>query len=93
MSPIWPAPKILWLKIKADVLDVPIEVPQCSEAASLGAMLLAGVGAWVFPDINQAVKEVVKIKKSFYSEPSNVAIYQKTYRDYLSLYQKLYGKI
>ncbi len=81
-----------WLKIKADVLDVPIEVPQCSEAASLGAMLLAGVGARVFPDISQAVKEVVKIKKSFYSEPSNVAIYQKTYRDYLSLYQKLYGK-
>jgi len=39
------------------------------------------------------VKEIVKIKKSFYSEPSNVAIYQKTYRDYLSLYQKLYGKI
>jgi len=83
----------IWLKIKADVLGVPVEVPECSEAASLGAMLLAGVGARVFPDITQAVKEVVKIKKSFYSEPSNVAIYQKTYRDYLSLYQKLYGKI
>jgi len=62
-------------------------------AASLGAMLLAGEGARIFPDISQAVKEVVKIKKSFYPELSNVAIYQKVYQDYLSLYQKLYGKI
>lgn len=82
----------IWLKIKADVLDVPVEVPQCSEAASLGAMVLAGVGAEVFPDISGAVKEVVKIKKSFHPELSNVAIYQKVYQDYLSLYQKLYGK-
>lgn len=82
----------IWLKIKADVLGVPVEVPQCSEAASLGAVVLAGVGAKVFPDIGQAVKEAVKIKKSFYPEPDNVAIYQKIYQDYLSLYQKLYGK-
>ncbi|GAG38824.1 unnamed protein product, partial [marine sediment metagenome] len=26
-----------------------------------------------------------------YPEPDNVAIYQKIYQDYLSLYQKLYG--
>jgi xylulokinase len=82
----------IWLKIKADVLDVPVEVPQCSEAASLGATILAGVGAKVFPGISGAVKEAVKIKRSFHPEPSNVAIYQKIYQDYLSLYQKLYGK-
>jgi len=82
----------IWLKIKADVLGVPVEVPQCSEAASLGAMLLAGVGARVFPDISQAVKEVVKIKKSFYPEPSNVSAYKKIYHGYLCLYQRLYGK-
>jgi len=82
----------IWLKIKADVLDVPVEVPECSEAASSGAMLLAGVGARIFPDISQAVKEVVKIKKSFYPEPANVGVYHRVYRDYLSLYQKLYGK-
>ncbi len=82
----------IWLKIKADVLDVPVEVPQYSEAASLGAAVLAGIGAKVFRDINQAVKEVVKVEKSFYPKPSNVAIYQEIYQDYLSLYEKLYGK-
>lgn len=82
----------IWLKIKADVMGVPVEVPQCSEAASLGAAILAGVGAKVFPDISQAVKEAIKIKKSFHPEPDNAAIYQKIYQDYLSLYQKLYGK-
>ena len=82
----------IWLKIKTDVLDVPIEVPQCSEAASLGAAILAGIGAKVFSDANQAVREVVKIKKTFYPELSNVLIYQRTYQNYLSLYQKLYGQ-
>lgn len=82
----------IWLKIKADVLDVPVEIPQCSEAASLGAAILAGIGAKVFSDISQAVREVVKIKKTFYPEPSNVAVYQRIYQEYLSLYQRLYGK-
>ena len=82
----------VWLKIKADVLNTPIEVPECSEAASLGAAILAGVGAGVFSDISQAVKEGVKIQKSLDPEPDNVAIYEKVYQDYLSLYQKLYGK-
>jgi len=80
----------IWLRIKAEVLDVPVEVPQCSEAASLGAAILAGVGAKVFSDISQAVREVVKIKKTFYPQPSNVAVYQSIYQNYLSLYQKLY---
>ena len=82
----------IWLKIKADVLDTPVEIPQCSEAASLGAAILAGVGAKVFPDISQAVKEAVKIKKSFYPDPDNIVIYKRVYQDYLSFYQKLYGK-
>ena len=82
----------LWLQIKADVLGVPVEVPQCSEAASLGAMVLAGVGAGVFSDVSAAVKKVVKVEKSFYPAPHNVAVYRKVYQDYLSLYQKLYGK-
>ncbi|MCD6256569.1 hypothetical protein J7J45_00725 [Candidatus Aerophobetes bacterium] len=82
-----------WLKIKTDVLGVPVEVPECSEAASLGAAILAGIGARVFSDINEAVRKVVKIKKSFYPDPSNAGIYQKVYQEYLSLYQKLYGKV
>jgi len=82
----------IWLQIKADVLNAPVEVPECSEAASLGAIILAGVGAEIFTDINQAVREVVKIKKSFSPEPSNVTIYQRVYQDYLSLYQKLYAR-
>ena len=82
----------VWLMIKADVLDAGVEVSRCREATSLRVMLWAGVGAGVFPDISQAVKEVVKIKKSFYPEPSNVSAYKKIYHGYLCLYQRLYGK-
>jgi len=82
-----------WLKIKANVLNVPVEVPECSEAASMGAAILAGVGAKVFSTIEEAVQRMVKIKKTFYPLSFEVDIYQKLYQDYLSLYQRLYGKI
>ena len=45
----------------------------------------------VFFDINQADREVVKIKKTFYPEPSNALVYQEAYQNYLSLCQRLYG--
>ena len=34
----------LWLQPKADICQVPLRVPQVTEAACLGAALLAGVG-------------------------------------------------
>ena len=79
----------VWLMIKADVLDAGVEVPRCREATSLRVMLWAGVGAGVFPDISQVVKGVVKIKQSFYPEPSNVASYKRVYQDNLALHRKL----
>lgn len=46
-----------WLQIKSDVLNLPIELPKCSEASSLGAAILAGVGAGVYKDMEEAIDE------------------------------------
>ncbi|MBN2642715.1 MAG: hypothetical protein JXR78_13760, partial [Victivallales bacterium] len=43
----------LWLQIKADVLDCPVEVPACSEATCLGAAILAAAGAGIFPSVSE----------------------------------------
>ena len=82
-----------WLQIKSDVLNLPVDLPECSEAASLGAAILAGVGAKVYKSIDDAVKIAVSTKKTFVPNPKNVAVYQEVYQNYLDLYKKLYGKI
>jgi len=82
-----------WLQVKSDVLNLPIDLPKCSEAASLGAAILAGVGTKVYRSVDDAVKIAVSTKKTFIPQPKNVVVYQEAFRNYLNLYQKLYGKI
>ncbi len=82
-----------WLQIKSDVLNVLIDVPKCNEAASLGAAILAGVGAKVYESVEEAVKIAVSTKKTFVPRQKNVSIYQEVYQKYLNLYKKVYGRI
>lgn len=43
-----------WNQVKADALGMPIRVPRIHEATALGAALLAGVGAGVHGDLEEA---------------------------------------
>ena len=81
----------LWCQIKADVLGVPIEVPECGEAASLGAAILAGIGAGVYSGVDEAVKNLVTIDRSFEPDAETSSRYEEIYQDYLGIYSKLYG--
>jgi len=81
-----------WLQVKSDVLNLPVELPKYSEASSLGAAILAGVGAGIYKDIDEAVKVAASVKKTFRPQGRNVSVYRGIYRNYLDLYQKLYGR-
>ena len=81
-----------WLQVKSDVLNLPVELPKCNEASSLGAAILAGVGAGIYKDIDEAVKVTAPVKKTFRPQGRNVSAYRGIYRNYLDLYQKLYGR-
>jgi len=82
-----------WLQVKSDVLNLPVELPKCSEAPSLGAAILAEVGVGIYKDIDEAIDTTVSIKKTFSPQTENVSKYQQIYQNYLDLYQKLYGGI
>jgi len=81
-----------WLQVKSDVLNLPVELPKCNEASSLGAAILAGVGAGIYKDVDEAVKVAAPIKKTFKPQTENVSEYQQIYENYLDLYGKLYEK-
>lgn len=44
-----PARSRLWTAIKADVLEVPVDIPDCDQMAAYGAALVAGSGAGWWP--------------------------------------------
>jgi autoinducer 2 (AI-2) kinase len=69
----------LWPRIMADVLGIPVKVPHVKESTALGAAMLAGVGAGVYPDIATAAKEVVSFDQTV--EPDSL-----THTRYLGLY-------
>lgn len=49
-----------WMQIKADVTGRELEVPECVEAVSLGAAILAGIGAGVYGGAEE-IKERIRL--------------------------------
>ena len=79
----------LWLQLKADICRLPLRVPRVTEAACLGAALLAGVGAGVYPDLASAVERAVHPGATVTPTPASSAAYEARY----ALYRQIYPAI
>jgi xylulokinase len=69
-----------WLQLSADVLGLPVELPEVAEATTLGAALLAGLGAGAYGNAEEAVRVAVRVKRRY--EPD--ASHQTRYREKLA---------
>jgi xylulokinase len=76
----------MWLQLKADICRVPLRVPQVTDAACLGAALLAGVGVGVYPDLRSAVAQTVQFKRRIEPDPESVAAYEARYQLHRQVY-------
>jgi xylulokinase len=81
----------LWLQLKADIGGVPLRVPQVTEAACLGAALLAGVACGVYPGLPAAVDAAVRFHHDVRPESSSRAAYDTRFAVYQDLYPTLAG--
>jgi xylulokinase len=79
----------LWLQLKADVCHVPLRVPGVTEAACLGAALLAGVAAGVYPDLQAAVQSTVRMQERIEPAPDSEVLYDARYELYEQMYPAL----
>jgi xylulokinase len=57
-----------------------------TEAACLGAALLAGVGAGCYPNAIQAAETVLSFKRTYEPHPARAARYEQLYQVYRSVY-------
>lgn len=78
-----------WLQTKADITGLPIEVPETREATALGAALLAGIGAGVYQNAEDAVRRTYRVGKTVQPRAEFRALYDHTFPIYQELYQTL----
>lgn len=79
----------LWRQMLADLYGCPVQTLQADQGGALGVALLAGVGAGVYKDIQQAVDEVVRKNQP---QPP-ISLHSAAYAPYFSLYKKLYHSV
>lgn len=79
----------LWLQLKADICHIPLRVPQVTEAACLGAALLAGVAAGIYPDVAAAVTQTVHVQRQIEPKAASAAAYDNKYQLYRQVYPTL----
>jgi len=80
----------VWLQMQADILERPISVSQIAESASLGAAILAAVGAGEYSDITQAAEQMtMSLSESIAPNPSNYSVYREGFEKYKELYKRV----
>jgi xylulokinase len=79
----------LWLQLKADICGVPLRVPRVTEAACLGAAMLAGVACGVYRDLETAVASTVGLDQHVVPDPQSRAAYAGRFETYRQLYPAL----
>jgi len=79
----------LWLQLKADICGIPLRVPQVTEAACLGAAILAGTAAGIYPGLQSAVAQTVFSHRHIQPRPETRAAYETRYQLYRQLYPTL----
>ena len=72
----------IWKQIEADVTGRPVHVAAQTEAATLGACILAGHGSGLFTSITEAADRMVTLAGTFEPDPGNAAVYDDSYAVY-----------
>ncbi|MFL7791290.1 MAG: FGGY-family carbohydrate kinase [Anaerolineae bacterium] len=78
----------LWNQIKADVLQLPLQVLAFQEMGTLGAALLAGVGGGVYNSLEEATRVADRIAdaKIVEPDPTRARLYDELFAIYVKLY-------
>ncbi len=78
-----------WMQLKSDVMGVPIEVASEPEPGTLGAALLAGVGAGVYSDLDEASIAFSGTSRTFEPDFARSKLHEERITKYNSAVPKL----
>lgn len=76
----------LWRQIQADIYGHEVEVVEAEEGAAYGAAILAGVGAKVWPDVDTACRQIVKVASRTAVQPAVAKKMNASYAAFRRMY-------
>lgn len=79
----------LWKQIIANVLNVNVCSLVTEQGPAYGAAILAMVGAGEYDSINDAVKQIVRVRSVITPDSNSVTLYEQKYEIFRSLYPAL----
>jgi len=78
----------LWNQIRADVTGLTVDITEQINVATLGAAMLAAVGAGLYPSVKEAAT-MARVRVSHAPRPERRALYDDLYAQYRALYPRL----
>jgi xylulokinase len=79
----------VWVQIKADMFDLPVAVPESTEAGLIGCAALAGVAAGLFADQAQAARALVRFARVVEPRPDVVERYDALAVAFEAVYREI----
>lgn len=76
----------LWRKIFANVLGIPLDLPETEQGPGYGGAMLAMVCAGIFPDVETVCGRFVHVKDTVQPDPELTALYEERYRKFSAVY-------
>ena len=72
----------IWAQMFADILEIPIDVPNGIEIGARGAAMAAGVGVGLYRDLAEGVRQTTEIERHHAPDPSMFPCYRTRYQRY-----------
>jgi L-xylulokinase len=78
-----------WSQMFADVLDMPIEIPDVEETGARGAALVAGVAVGAYPGLPEAMETATGVARRHHPDARNAPIHTQRFAIYRSLVEAM----
>ena len=85
------AKSTLWRKIVANVMNMPVDIPQTEQGPSYGAAMLAMVGCGEYASVRQAAEAIVRVKETVLPDRQTAERYAEKYKNFTKFYPALKG--
>ena len=83
------AKSLLWRTIFANVLGIPLDLPQTEQGPGYGGAVLTMVGCGAFESVQSACDALVRVAGTVEPDPELTARYEERYRKFRAIYPAL----
>ena len=81
----------IWLKILANVLSIPLDVPKTEEGPAYGGAMLAMVAEGEYKTVEECAEALLSVKETVYPDKEIAARYAEQYEKFEKIYPALKG--